>query len=319
MSYVASLCRRKGLYFSVLALLTARLLLVSSYGDILDICVVDRAVEDLPPLTSFVIPIRDSLLHNYTVATLWILLFLYVFSRSNKGAAIFLVSFLSLWFHLTYWFLLLLKGWLDDATCSFGRFLGQPNSVSGHYCYFTYCFLSLLTLFQVKLGDGKPRKKQLESTWLHILDNYVLKLLLSLFVLGGIVTVYRTFFHGYHSLRQVLYGISLGCLSHSLMETILWEYFLTGRHVSLILGLLAVLSPNLLFFCTLLWPFPVYGYPVGSKQVMAHVVNWLVLFITRKAWTNYVHSTKGRTRDDNGICLRELDAQDILKNQAKEQ
>ncbi|EME27875.1 uncharacterized protein Gasu_45400 [Galdieria sulphuraria] len=314
MSYFRTLVRKRGVYLSLAALVTARLLLVSSYGDWLDLCVVDRAVEKLPPVNSFVIPIRDSLLHNFTVATLWMLLVLFIFTSPKKGAAIFLVSFVSLWFHLTYWFLLLVKGWLDDATCSFGRFIGQPNSISGHYCYFTFCFLSLTSLFQVKqlYWRDSRRGKQLKATLLWILENYISKLFLYTFIIGSIVTVYRTFFHGYHSLRQILYGLGLGCLSHALMETVLWEYFIAGRHVLLILGILALLSPNLLFFCTLFWPFPVYGYPVGSKQVMGHIINWLILFISRNAWTNALHPMK-RGRHKDRSSLREQHIQDILK------
>ncbi|GJD07787.1 hypothetical protein Gasu2_21250 [Galdieria sulphuraria] len=253
MSYFRTLVRKRGVYLSLAALVTARLLLVSSYGDWLDLCVVDRAVEKLPPVNSFVIPIRDSLLHNFT------------------GAAIFLVSF--------FW-----------------------------------TFHSLTSLFQVKqlYWRDSRRGKQLKATLLWILENYISKLFLYTFIIGSIVTVYRTFFHGYHSLRQILYGLGLGCLSHALMETVLWEYFIAGRHVLLILGILALLSPNLLFFCTLFWPFPVYGYPVGSKQVMGHIINWLILFISRNAWTNALHPMK-RGRHKDRSSLREQHIQDILK------
>ncbi|GJQ14345.1 hypothetical protein GpartN1_g6136.t1 [Galdieria partita] len=314
MSCFGTLLRKKGLYLSLAALVTTKLLQESSYGDWLDVCVVDRAVEQLPPVTSFVIPIRDTLLHNFTVIALWILLVVFTLTCPKKGAAIFLVSFVSIWFHLTYWFLLLVKGWLDDATCSFGRFIGQPNSISGHYCYFTFCFLSLNSLFQVKhlYGGDLRRGKPLKVMFLDILENYVSKLLLYTFVVGGTVTVYRTFFHGYHSLRQILYGVSLGCLSHALMETVLWEYFIRGRHVLLILGVLALLSPNLLFFCTLLWPFPVYGYPVSSKQVIGHMVNWLILLISRNAWTDVLYLTR-RKRERDRKALREKHIQDVLK------
>lgn len=285
----------------------------SSYGDVLDICVVDRAVEEVAPVTSFVIPIPDNLLHNYTVITLWMLIVLFVSSSPKKGASLFLVSFVSLWFHLTYWLLLLLKGLLDDTTCSFGRFLGQPNSISGHYCYFTYCFLSLTTIFRVKHTYWKARNttRSWRSTLTQVADNHLSKLLFYTFIIGGVVTVYRTFFHGYHSLRQILYGISLGCFSHALMETVLWEYFIRERHTFLILGILFVLSPNLLFFCTLFWPFPVYGYPVGSKQVLGHVVNWLILFVFQSAWVESLHAARRGTRDKRRVIVGEV--YDVLK------
>eukprot|EP00871_Galdieria_phlegrea_P000643 jgi/Galph1/157/GphlegSOOS_G5000.1 len=293
------LWRSRGIYLSVGILLLLRIILLSPWKDLLDVCVVDRAVDSLPPVNTFLLPLRDTVLHNLTVLLLWLLLGVFVITFPHKTAGIFLVSFTSIWFHLTYWFLVLLKGWLDDASCSFGRFLGQPNSISGHYCYFMFCFLGLNTLsrirqqFDEKIVTTKTVKVSFFAKVQPLLANY----LYYAFVIGAVTTVYRTLLHGYHSLRQVLYGVFLGVSSHAVMETVVFDLLMKPRGTCYVLWILFVLSPLLLFFSTLFWPFPVFGYPIGTTQVLGHGLNWFVLLVTRKAWIQYVrhyHSTEKR-------------------------
>jgi hypothetical protein len=133
------------------------------------------------------------------------------------------------WYQSTYNILAAAKCWLGDIRC---HKLGFANSVSGHFHFHIF---ALLTVFFIIV---RLRRNPM------ILENYahwslferiahrktqwttnVIALLLSVFVGCAGITLYRTWFWGYHTLRQIMYGCVFGLFDHTI-----WSLFY-GHHV----------------------------------------------------------------------------------------
>lgn len=114
---------------------------------------------------------------------------------------IFLVLFSIGWYYTTLMVVILLKYFLEDRNCS-----KHPNSVSGHFNIVVFSFLTLVHLkFHNQLN---PKLKLL----------YFLSFIVSL--ISSIIMLIYTYFHGYHSIRQIIYGTSTAIISFTLYSNI---------------------------------------------------------------------------------------------------
>lgn len=118
---------------------------------------------------------------------------------------IFHVLFAVAWYYCSWILVGILKQIINDVNCGV-----HPNSVSGHYNFFTFSILSVLAL---KLKFDKEQHAACAFKWtrdLFFIIPYMVFVLLSVFILRD------TYVLGYHSMRQILYGATLGLVSHTL-------------------------------------------------------------------------------------------------------
>jgi len=123
-----------------------------------------------------------------------------------------------IWYSCTYSICFALKYILQDTRC-----YGLPNSVSGHYTFHVFYILSTLYLIV-----RTKRKSQQFQNYLSLafllriiyqrnklkLGTRVLVFLLVLLIVSSTFTLFRTLALGYHTPRQIYYGILLSVLSH---------------------------------------------------------------------------------------------------------
>jgi len=135
-----------------------------------------------------------------------ILLLLYAYGSMNW--VFFFASFAGLLLYLVMYALLAgLKELLRDTTCS-----AHGNSVSGHYSahiYFIFTLFYLQNFTSLKLKTGRT-----------ILQTVAVILYL-LVVLLSAVTLVNTVMGGFHSLRQVYYGIFFGLIQFMILTSVL--------------------------------------------------------------------------------------------------
>lgn len=116
------------------------------------------------------------------------------------------------WYYCSWILVAILKQIINDTSC--GR---HPNSVSGHYNFFTFAILSVLFLKlkfdseQSEEGNRSGRRADRVT-----LMSAVFGIFYVLFIAGSMLSLWDTYFLGYHSLRQVVYGATLGLVSHGL-------------------------------------------------------------------------------------------------------
>jgi len=242
----------------------------------LDACVIDRSRVH-PRTLPMWLKIGDSIIHNATVAILWIAAVLAVIrselreSPLPSGQALFELAFATLWFHGSYWFLYVFKALRGDIACNGPSSPLYPNGLSGHYAYFGYCLLGL-PLFQLHSRSSGDQGKayQIITPIMYILD--------AVFAVGAAITLYRTYMHGYHSARQVFLGAALGVCTHVIMYSVLTSKTLKRSQKTGILGGLCLSG----FVLTqLTWPSTIVGKAIGPVQIGAHVAVWgLLLYLS---------------------------------------
>lgn len=124
--------------------------------------------------------------------------------------------YMVLWFTSTYMLVVFLKDFMGDTTCN-----DKPNrfvninvnyiiysqylcSVSGHTCYFVFHIFTLYYFGMYRAPDDRSWRRHLWNAC------YVVVFVLAL------VNLNNTYYGGYHSARQMLYGGFVGLLSHLL-------------------------------------------------------------------------------------------------------
>eukprot|EP01028_Stygiella_incarcerata_P009966 TRINITY_DN49609_c0_g1_i2.p1 TRINITY_DN49609_c0_g1~~TRINITY_DN49609_c0_g1_i2.p1 ORF type:complete len:321 (+),score=34.95 TRINITY_DN49609_c0_g1_i2:44-964(+) len=134
-----------------------------------------------------------------------------------------------IWYQSTYNILAAAKCWLGDTRC---HKKGFANSVSGHFHFHVFALWTMFFLI-VRLRRNPmilhnyanwtlfQRIVQKKTRW----TTNVIAILLCLFIGCSGVTLYRTWFWGYHTLRQILYGCVFGLFDHTV-----WSLFY-GHHV----------------------------------------------------------------------------------------
>jgi hypothetical protein len=126
-------------------------------------------------------------------------------------------AFLLLWYGSSYALLTAMKIILGDTSCG-GE---KSNSVSGHFSFFFFYGMSLpylaLTLLPYEGGRLAPRAI-LNPRSAFDFKLTVLSLCYAVFLFGGVITLSQTWSWGYHSLRQIIYGIAFGLGSHLVLR-----------------------------------------------------------------------------------------------------
>lgn len=270
---------RKHLVLSCIAVLLVLSTIIIDRSDSLnvhiDTCYIQREIEK-PPQTKFQIPLRDGALHNYSVLIIWMAMILLVLLPRKRLQAAFSLTYGSLWFHNTYILLAAMKATLEDVQCA-GRHVTYPNGISGHYCYFFFVILTAHRFTQTRLKTN------------HSASRFVLLLLtffITLFSIGAFGTLYRTFFHGYHSARQVFLGTALGIISHVLLDLTLfsddqlWQILPLEAELSADISRTGIMAANSLLCLGLyfkLWPHLVAGPSITNGHLLFHASLWGIL------------------------------------------
>lgn len=197
-----------GAIVAALLVLTVALDRHSRFNVQLNACYIHRAIEKPAPVW---IPLRDGPLHNYSVYIMWAAAIILALLPNQRAAGLYSVFYSSLWFHQTYVLLAALKSLMTDYNCA-GRHLTYPNGISGHYCYFLFVSLTLPRLARSRLASNRRIPRVI---------SVVVTILISLYAVGAFATLYRTFAHGYHSMRQIFLGSALGLASHLSLEILL--------------------------------------------------------------------------------------------------
>eukprot|EP00667_Euglena_gracilis_P016238 EG_transcript_16973 len=166
-----------------------------------------------------------------------------------------LISSTILWYYASFAVVKVLKHVLDDRSCS-----KHANSVSGHANLFAFLFLSLPALRYMR-PPPLPSGRQ-ELRWL---------LCYLLLVALGVWQLWRTYFWGYHSLRQLVYGAGLGLISHAL-----WAVTLVHRRRAL---------PSITLAAALVSGAGSLIIVPAERQTRALVVVLPVFFLTWRHWT----------------------------------
>lgn len=234
----------------------------------LDACYIRRELERPAPT---LIPLGDGLLHNLSVLIMWTAMFLLALLPDLRTRAIYLLTYTSLWFHITYILLAVLKAPLYDYNCA-GRHVHYPNGISGHYCYFIFVAMTARRFAQARYRANPNAPRILVA---------MVAVLMTLFGIGGFATLYRTFFHGYHSSRQIILGAALGILSHILLDIFQFREE-AEPPVAISLGVLFASSLTSLTMYSLVWPHEAAGAAISQGHLMFHSTLWFILLVT--AW-----------------------------------
>lgn len=237
----------------------------------LDVCYIRRE-RQLPPRP--LIPLGDSALHNYSVYVMWIAMLILSLLPRRRTHALFSLTLCSLWFHQTYILLAALKAPLADVACA-GRDRFFPNGISGHYCYFIFVALTAPRFASRRRRDNPSASPILLAT---------VAILLLLFGIGGFATLYRTFFHGYHSIRHILLGAALGIVSY--IGLYYFHLAEDSRTIDNVLGVLYANSAIVIALYAYLWPHLKTTHALGWGQAKFHFVLWLLLIFFSRRLTN---------------------------------
>jgi len=140
--------------------------------------------------------------------------------------AFFACTYTILWYANTYCLIDALKDVVGDMTCGSGR--SGANSISGHFSFYVFYFITLahlgLSLISFEPPEASGSKSYLsKNSILSPNSIFEFKLFLLsgsflLFCVSGVYTLLQTWTWGYHSLRQVYYGMFVGILSHILLS-----------------------------------------------------------------------------------------------------
>lgn len=252
----------------LLVLLTVTLDYNSATSTRQDTCYIRRELEKPGPT---LIPLRDGPLHNYSVYVMWISMFLLALLPNSRLRALYLLTYTSIWFHITYIMLAALKAPLYDFACA-GRHPMFPNGISGHYCYFIFVALTAPRYARARLRTNPNASRVILAA---------AAVLMTLFTIGGTATLYRTYFHGYHSPRQIALGAALGVFSHIVLDT--FEY-MDNREPSIPVSLAVLLATSLTSLTSYyyVWPHQSAGDAITTGHLMFHGTLWLILLATTK-------------------------------------
>lgn len=241
----------------------------------LDACFINREIMSRPPSSKRAIPLADTTLHNSSVLLLWVIIFLLCLLPNQRIWATFTAFLTTVWFHTTYILLAALKALRADFNCA-GRHPFFPNGISGHYCYFVFVLLTLIRFTRARVSANPSVSTS---------SLLVLSALLAIFIVGAVATLYRTFFHGYHSPRQILLGTALGLVSHVTLHILHLTQPPPTLSFATALPTLVVAAANSLLAFTLyfvLWPHVSAGPAITTTQVVFHLSLWAALTLVTR-------------------------------------
>lgn len=266
MTQAYSSSQRSALWFLPFLFLIATIVLSrhEHYNRKINACYIHRELQKPAPTW---IPLGDSQLHNYSVFVMWMGMFVLAMLPQRRAYGIYSLLYASLWFHNAYIAQAPLKALLHDFNCA-GRHDMYPNGISGHYCYFVYVSLTIPLLARRRLQANPHASRVLLS---------IAAALLLLYAVGSVATLYRTFAHGYHSLRQIFLGIACGTLAHSSLERLVYA---SDSDPPVAAQLLVQLANSFCAFSLYyaLWPTETAGVAISVGQVYFHTALYAGLF-----------------------------------------
>jgi hypothetical protein len=166
------------------------------------------------------------------------------------------------WYLVTYAICILGKEILDDKNCSHTR-----NSISGHYTFHIYYFLSLPYVYlSVKAYQAIEIVPTKSKGWFHSNRETILILTFAVFAISTSTTLMRTLIYGYHSIRQIFYGALLALVSHY-FSIICRPYF--SKYPLAASGLISFTLASLIYHSLEYGPFPLYSY-----EKVAYFIAW---------------------------------------------
>jgi len=147
-----------------------------------------------------------------------------------KNNALYLLVYMASWYHVSWGFVIFLKKYLNDFTCNI-----HENSVSGHYHFFVFSILTIPFVFFFMKHHVHSIREHERGLKIREISFYVLYALL--FVIS-IFCLLETYQHGYHSLRQILYGTFLAVISHFLFINVVLHVYQPSNRTKTALVLL---------------------------------------------------------------------------------
>lgn len=225
-------------------------------------CVINRqAAGPRAPRSPLSLPMGDSVLHDASVATLWVYALLTAVGLPvARAKAVLDIAISALWFQATYWAADAVKGFLRDDRCTSARRSTYPNGVSGHYCYFLFASLVVAIYTADRLVDVAASATAL-----------------GLFAIGATTTLLRTYAHGYHSGRQVLLGAAAGVASALALDALHFRAA-TAPRLGVRLAVVAAVGAASLAAYTATWPSALAGEEAVTRvQVVGYAAAWAVV------------------------------------------
>ena len=123
-----------------------------------------------------------------------------------------------MWYLAAYFTCNALKGYMGDSRCNV-----HANSISGHYLFHLYSGLALLHL-HAQQTHATVYSVVSPHFYARLFHSNVSKLFMFVFIcysLLSAIILMNTYLHGYHSLRQILYGVAMALVSHWAMMEVL--------------------------------------------------------------------------------------------------
>lgn len=260
-------------------------------------CVINRqAAGPRAPRSPLSLPMGDSVLHDASVATLWVYALLTAVGLPvARAKAVLDIAISALWFQATYWAADAVKGFLRDDRCTSARRSTYPNGVSGHYCYFLFASLVVAIYTADRLVDvaahpatatrrpatgaapGTPAAATAGIPGRVVAVLAASATALGLFAIGATTTLLRTYAHGYHSGRQVLLGAAAGVASALALDALHFRAA-TAPRLGVRLAVVAAVGAASLAAYTATWPSALAGEEAVTRvQVVGYTAAWAVV------------------------------------------
>jgi hypothetical protein len=177
-------------------------------------------------------PLAKSLLSDllFTGALLALLLLalLFVAVARSDARRWFALAFLFLWWYGTFLAIQIATAAIGDTACHRRH---QPNAVSGHFGFFVFWNLSALWLLRAALDASVDvnyvaapdlLRRALRS---QRVVHQALAVAAAVLLLCSALTLFRTWYLGYHTLRQCVLGAAVAVVNHYLVANVLDHLF----------------------------------------------------------------------------------------------
>lgn len=270
-----------GVEIAIVVLLAVWILYAYFYEHIIDVCWADRTKNP----KDIYFTLTTNILFFTSVCTM-ILCFIQLaiwnpeaskskVSHSFTTENLFSIFTTLVWFLVTYAVCLLGKEILDDKNCSHTK-----NSVSGHYTFHVYYFLTLpyvyLSIKTYQAVDFVPPKSSVKGAgWYFKYQEMILIITFAVFAISTSTTLIRTLLYGYHSVRQIFYGAFLAVVSHYF--SVVCRPTFIQHPLKATAGLSFILAFSIYNHTSTYGPFPLYTY-----EKVAYGLAWAGM--VRYAW-----------------------------------
>lgn len=212
--------------------LVAKLIFLDMFSVVdIDQCSFDRFASPImyPYLNSLIAHTSFYL----TIASIIVLLSSFIYQSLftyTSFTRIFALLVVPMWYFVIYSLLFGLRDLLGDFSCSSRRHI-HANSISGHYAFHIFYIMTMCYLpgFLAKFREESPENplkyhdivKQLKNIFGYGTDAHPRYILAAAYIVlfgSSFVTLTRTWLGGYHTLRQILYGIIIALVSHLILN-----------------------------------------------------------------------------------------------------